>query len=144
MIALIQRVSHAEVSVQGETVARIGSGLLVLLGAETGDTRQSADRLLQKTLSYRIFADGERKMNLNVRQAAGSLLVVSQFTLAADTKKGLRPDFSRAAKPDDARALYDYFCAEAAKEIHTQTSIFGAEMLVSLANDGPATFWLQT
>ena len=87
MIALIQRVSHAEVSVQGETVARIGSGLLVLLGAETGDTRQSADRLLQKTLSYRIFADGERKMNLNVRQAAGSLLVVSQFTLAADTKR---------------------------------------------------------
>ena len=138
MIALIQRVSHAEVSVQGETVARIGSGLLVLLGAETGDTRQSADRLLQKTLSYRIFADGERKMNLNVRQAAGSLLVVSQFTLAADTKKGLRPDFSRAAQPDD------YFCAEAAKEIHTQTGIFGAEMLVSLANDGPATFWLQT
>ena len=143
MIALIQRVSQASVAVAGETVGAIQQGLLVLLGVEHGDTQAIADKLLHKVLHYRVFADDAQRMNLNVQQAGGQLLIVSQFTLAAHTQKGLRPDFAGAAKPDVARALYDYFCAQAAAQIATQTGVFAADMQVSLVNDGPVTFWLQ-
>lgn len=143
MIALIQRVRHAQVDVGSETVGKIGSGLLVLLGVERHDTDGTAQALLDKVLAYRVFSDREGKMNLNVQQADGSLLVVSQFTLAADTAKGLRPSFSKGAPPDEARRLYGLFCTHAAERITTATGRFGTEMQVSLCNDGPVTFWLQ-
>ena len=143
MIALIQRVRQASVAVQGETVGQIGGGLLVLLGVERDDTPEKADKLLRKVLAYRVFADEAQRMNLNVQQAGGQLLIVSQFTLAAHTQKGLRPDFAGAAKPDVARELYDYFCAQSAARIATQTGEFAADMQGSLVNDGPVTFWLQ-
>lgn len=143
MIALIQRVKWAKVEVENQTVGEIATGLLVLLGVEQGDDNAKADRLLDKVLHYRVFADEQGKMNLNVQQAAGSLLVVSQFTLAADTQKGLRPSFSRGASPDEAKRLYDYFHQQAATKLPTQTGQFAADMQVSLQNDGPVTFWLQ-
>lgn len=143
MIALIQRVKWAKVEVESRVVGEIATGLLVLLGVEQGDDQTQADRLLEKVINYRIFADQNGKMNLNVQQAGGSLLVVSQFTLAADTQKGLRPSFSRGANPTDAEALYRYFHQQAAAKIHTQTGQFAADMQVSLQNDGPVTFWLQ-
>lgn len=143
MIALIQRVKWAKVEVEQQIVGEIAHGLLVLLGVEQQDERHSADKLLEKVLNYRVFADENGKMNLNVQQAGGSLLVVSQFTLAADTQKGLRPSFSRGAAPAQAVELYDYFAAQAAQRIPTQTGQFAADMQVSLQNDGPVTFWLQ-
>ncbi|QIM62205.1 D-tyrosyl-tRNA(Tyr) deacylase [Pasteurellaceae bacterium Orientalotternb1] len=143
MISLIQRVKWAKVEVNNQIVGEIGSGLVVLLGVEQGDDQAKADKLLEKVLHYRIFADENGKMNLNVQQAGGSLLVVSQFTLAADTQKGLRPSFSRGANPADAEQLYHYFHQQAAQKIHTQTGQFAADMQVSLQNDGPVTFWLQ-
>lgn len=143
MIGLIQRVKWAKVEVENQTVGEIGAGLLVLLGVEQGDDTATADRLLDKVLHYRVFADDNGKMNLNVQQAGGSLLVVSQFTLAADTQKGLRPSFSRGASPADAERLYNYFHQQAARKILTQTGQFAADMQVSLQNDGPVTFWLQ-
>lgn len=143
MIALIQRVKQAKVEVENRTIGEIGSGLLVLLGVEKEDNQTKADKLLDKVLNYRIFSDENGKMNLNVQQAKGSLLVVSQFTLAADTQKGLRPSFSRGASPAEAERLYDYFCRQSAQKIHTQTGQFAADMQVSLQNDGPVTFWLQ-
>lgn len=143
MIALIQRVRHAAVAVGGETVGQIGGGLLVLLGIERHDNEAAADKLLDKVLAYRVFADEQGKMNRNVQQAGGALLVVSQFTLTADTASGLRPSFSKGAPPEQARALYDYFHRAAAERIDTATGRFGAEMQVSLQNDGPVTFWLQ-
>jgi D-tyrosyl-tRNA(Tyr) deacylase len=144
MIALIQRVLSASVKVAEETTGEIGPGLLVLLGVEKGDDRQKAQRLCDKVLGYRIFGDENDKMNLNVRQAGGSLLVVSQFTLAADTQKGMRPSFSGGAGPAEAEELYQAFvgcCRE--KGIVTETGRFAANMQVSLVNDGPVTFWLQ-
>ena len=136
MIALIQRVKWAKVEVEGNIVGQIPQGgLLVLLGVEQGDDRAKADKLLAKVLGYRIFADEQGKMNLNVQQAGGGLLVVSQFTLAADTQKGLRPSFSKGAAPDEAQ--------QAAQHIVTETGQFAADMQVSLQNDGPVTFWLQ-
>ena len=144
MIALIQRVKWAKVEVEGSIVGQIPQGgLLVLLGVEQGDDRAKADKLLAKVLGYRIFADEQGKMNLNVQQAGGGLLVVSQFTLAADTQKGLRPSFSKGAAPDEAETLYEYFHQQAAKHIVTETGQFAADMQVSLQNDGPVTFWLQ-
>ncbi|WGE80738.1 D-aminoacyl-tRNA deacylase [Actinobacillus equuli subsp. haemolyticus] len=143
MIGLIQRVKWAKVKVEGQTVGEIAHGLLVLLGVEQGDDQAKADKLLEKVLNYRVFSDEQGKMNLNVQQAGGSLLVVSQFTLAADTNKGLRPSFSRGAAPQEANALYEYFHQQAAQKIHTQTGQFAADMQVSLQNDGPVTFWLQ-
>lgn len=144
MKGLIQRVSHAQVIVDGEIVGAIDQGLLLLLGIEQADTEQKADKLLHKVLNYRIFADEQGKMNLSVKDIGGGLLVVSQFTLAADTKKGLRPSFSSAAHPTLAQDLYDYFVAQA-KQQHTQvaTGIFAADMKVSLCNDGPVTFMLE-
>ncbi|MBF0785967.1 D-tyrosyl-tRNA(Tyr) deacylase [Muribacter muris] len=143
MIALIQRVNWAKVEVDHQTIGEIGKGLLILLGVEQGDDTVKADRLLEKVLHYRLFSDAQGKMNLNVQQAGGSLLVVSQFTLAADTQKGLRPSFSKGANPADAERLYDYFHRQAAEQITTQTGQFAADMQVSLQNDGPVTFWLQ-
>lgn len=143
MIGLIQRVRHASVDVAGETVGKIDKGLLVFLGVEQHDTPATAQKLLDKILRYRVFGDEQGKMNLNVQQAGGSLLVVSQFTLTADTKSGNRPSFSSGASPDLARELYDYFCAQATTQIHTQTGQFAADMQVHLTNDGPVTFWLS-
>ncbi|EOI3410376.1 D-aminoacyl-tRNA deacylase [Cronobacter dublinensis] len=144
MIALIQRVTHASVRVGEEVTGEIGPGILVLLGVEKEDDEQKANRLCERVLGYRIFSDEQGKMNLNVQQAGGSVLVVSQFTLPADTEKGLRPSFSRGAPPEQAEALYDYFVSRCrATGIKTQTGRFAADMQVSLTNDGPVTFWLQ-
>ena len=144
MIALIQRALSASVTVSGETIGEIGPGLLILLGVEKGDDRQKAQRLCDRVLGYRIFSDEHGKMNLNVQQAGGSVLVVSQFTLAADTQKGMRPGFSGGAEPAAAEQLYAFFvdcCRD--KGIHTETGRFAADMQVALVNDGPVTFWLQ-
>ncbi|GAA03018.1 D-aminoacyl-tRNA deacylase [Photobacterium leiognathi] len=144
MIALIQRVSEASVTVDGHITGAIGKGLLVLLGVEKGDDEAKAKKLRDKVLGYRVFSDEDGKMNLNVQQAGGSVLVVSQFTLAADTKKGMRPGFSSGAAPTEAERLYEYFVEQCkAKEIQTETGIFAADMQVALNNDGPVTFWLQ-
>jgi D-tyrosyl-tRNA(Tyr) deacylase len=144
MIALIQRVSNAQVDVAGKTVAQIDGGLLVLLGVEQGDDEKKCKRLAERVLAYRIFADSQDKMNLNVQQVGGSLLVVSQFTLAAETKKGCRPGFSNGAQPQEAKRLYELFnenCRAAGSNV--ETGIFAADMQVSSTNDGPVTFWLQ-
>jgi len=144
MIALIQRVLNASVTVEGQTVGNIGPGLLVLLGVEQDDNEQKAERLCERVLGYRIFGDENDKMNLNVQQAGGSLLVVSQFTLVADTQKGMRPSFSRGAVPQEADRLYQYFVGQCQERgIETQTGEFAADMKVALVNDGPVTFWLQ-
>ena len=144
MIALIQRVSEAAVHVNGKLLGQISTGLLVLLAVEKGDTRQQADRLLERLLAYRVFADGEGRMNLDVRQAGGGLLLVPQFTLAANTRKGNRPSFTSAASPEEGERLFLYF-VERARDLWSsvETGMFGADMKVSLVNDGPVTFWLQ-
>ncbi len=144
MIALIQRVSRASVVVDNQTIGAIDKGLLVLLGVEQEDTREKMEKLATKVMSYRVFSDENGKMNLNLEQVGGSLLVVSQFTLAADTGRGLRPSFSGAGTPDQALALYEEFVAFCrAKGVHTETGQFGADMQVSFVNDGPVTFNLQ-
>ena len=143
MIALIQRVAHAKVEVSQQTIGNINKGLLVFLGVEKEDNETKANKLLEKVLAYRVFPDENGKMNLNICQAGGALLVVSQFTLAADTQKGLRPNFSTAATPDMAQKLYTYFTQQATQRITTQTGEFAAHMQVSLQNDGPVTFLLQ-
>ena len=140
MIAVLQRVSEASVRVDGEVIGQIGAGLLVLLCAEKGDTEAVADKMLAKMLKLRIFGDGAGKMNMSVQDVAGGLLVVSQFTLAADVSSGTRPGFSGAAAPDDARSLYDHFVAQAQKDHPVvQTGRFAADMKVALINDGPIT-----
>ena len=145
MKALLQRVRQAHVDVGGETVGAIGPGLLVLLCAEPGDTPAVAERLLAKILKLRIFADAAGKMNRSLQDVAGGLLLVSQFTLAADTRTGNRPGFSSAAAPEDGRRLYEHFAASlAAQGIPVQTGSFGADMKVRLTNDGPVTIWLDT
>ncbi len=144
MIGLLQRVSEASVNVDGDCVGRIGGGLLVLLCAERGDTQKEADALLNKLLAYRVFYDDAGKMNLNVAQVGGGLLLVPQFTLAADTRSGTRPSFTPAAPPQQARELFDYTVERArAQHPHVETGRFGADMKVALVNDGPVTFWLQ-
>lgn len=143
MIALIQRVTQANVDIAGETVGAINQGLLVLLGVEKDDNEQKAKRLCEKVCGYRIFSDENDKMNLNVQQAGGSLLVVSQFTLAAETQKGMRPGFSNGA-PELAKNLYHYFIEQCQLQgLETQTGQFAADMQITLTNDGPVTFWLQ-
>ncbi|ALR92970.1 MULTISPECIES: D-aminoacyl-tRNA deacylase [Vibrio] len=143
MIALIQRVSEAAVRVDGEVVGEIDRGLLVLLGVEKDDDEAKAKRLMERVTTYRVFEDDEGKMNLNVKQVEGKVLVVSQFTLPADTKKGTRAGFSRGAHPVDAERLYDYFSDLCEEVLPTQRGRFAADMKVSLVNDGPVTFWLQ-
>ena len=145
MKLLVQRVLEASVEVNGKTVGKIGQGLLVFLGVEKGDESKQADYLANKLVNLRIFEDADGKMNLNVQQAGGSLLVVSQFTLAAETDKGLRPSFSNGGAPALAERLYDHFVARSvASGIPTQSGRFAADMQVSLLNDGPVTFLLQT
>jgi D-tyrosyl-tRNA(Tyr) deacylase len=144
MIALLQRVSEAAVRVNGRQIGAIGQGILALIGVERNDSESEADRLLQRVLAYRIFPDAEGRMNLDVRQAGGGLLLVPQFTLAANTRKGNRPSFTSAAEPAEGQRLFDYFSARASGAIQPlATGRFGADMQVSLVNDGPVTFWLQ-
>jgi D-tyrosyl-tRNA(Tyr) deacylase len=143
LIALIQRVSSAAVRIDGEEVAEIGKGVLALIGVERGDGGAEAERLAERVLAYRIFADAQGKMNLSLKEIAGELLAVPQFTLAADTNSGLRPSFSSAASPADGEALFTRFAEKAADTVHVATGRFGADMQVSLVNDGPVTFWLQ-
>lgn len=143
MIALIQRVTQAKVEVGGEVVGQIGKGLLVLLGVEKDDDRAKADKLAEKVLNYRVFSDADDKMNLNVQQVAGEVLVVSQFTLVADTQKGLRPSFSKGATPSLANELYEYFAQKCGEKVEVECGRFAADMQVSLTNNGPVTFWLQ-
>jgi D-aminoacyl-tRNA deacylase len=144
MIGLLQRVASAAVEAGGREIARIGAGLLVLVGVERGDDETTADRLLERLVSYRVFADPEGRMNLSVTDAGGSLLLVPQFTLAADTAKGLRPGFSRAAVPAEAERLFGYMAKRAENRLPgAQSCRFGAHMRVSLVNDGPVTFWIR-
>jgi len=143
MKALIQRVSHAKVEVDGNEVGACQRGLLVLLGVEKDDDEARLDRLLDKLLRYRVFPDAEGRMNLSVKDIQGELLIVSQFTLAADTRKGTRPGFSSAAPPAEAERLYELFCQRAGAELTVATGQFGADMQVSLLNDGPVTFMLE-
>jgi D-tyrosyl-tRNA(Tyr) deacylase len=144
MIGLLQRASEGRVSVDGQVIGEIGAGLVVLLGVVRGDDQAVADRLLERILNYRVFADEAGRMNLSVRDIRGGLLLVPQFTLAAQTQRGNRPGFSSAADPADARALYDYVLA-CARSLHPLVAggRFGAHMQVSLINDGPVTFWLE-
>ncbi|HWV63513.1 MAG TPA: D-aminoacyl-tRNA deacylase [Oxalicibacterium sp.] len=144
MIALLQRVTQASVTVDGNTIGAIGAGLMVLLCAERGDGEKEADALLNKLLGYRVFADDAGKMNRSVADVQGGLLLVPQFTLAADTQSGTRPSFTPAAAPETARRLFDYFVdAARGRHAHVATGEFGADMQVALVNDGPVTFWLQ-
>jgi D-aminoacyl-tRNA deacylase len=145
VIALIQRVTGASVRVDSETVGAIGPGLLALVAVEAADTPAAADRTLERLLGYRVFPDAEGRMNLSLRDTGGGLLLVPQFTLAADTRKGMRPSFSSAASPELGQALFQRLL-EAARAVHPQVAAgrFGADMQVALVNDGPVTFWLQT
>ena len=144
MIGLLQRVTTAAIEIDGHETARIGPGLLVLVAVERDDTEAEGERLLERLLNYRVFADAEGRMNLSVTDTAGGLLLVPQFTLAADTKKGLRPGFSTAAPPDEGRRLFEAFLGLARQRFPgAQAGQFGAHMRVSLVNDGPVTFWIQ-
>lgn len=144
MIALLQRVTRAGVEIDGKVTASIGRGLLVLLGVQHGDTESTGDRLLERVLGYRVFADAQGRMNLNVAQAGGGVLLVPQFTLAADTANGMRPGFSTAAAPAEGERLFDYLVARlGATYGQAAFGSFGADMQVSLVNDGPVTFWLE-
>ena len=144
MIGLLQRVSRSSVSVDGEVIGSIGAGLMVLIGIERGDSEAQADRLLERLLGYRVFADAEGKMNLSLRDINGGLLLVPQFTLPADTRKGTRPSFTPAAAPDEGRRLFSYLLENAHRH-HPEVASgrFAADMEVALVNDGPVTFWLQ-
>ena len=144
MIGLLQRITDARVEVNGETIGAVGRGLLVLVGIQKGDNESTADRLLERLLSYRVFPDDKGKMNLNLVDIEGGLLLVPQFTLAADTHKGTRPSFSSAAEPELSRQLFDYLLQSAqAKHSPVGSGKFGADMAVTLTNDGPVTFWLE-
>jgi D-aminoacyl-tRNA deacylase len=144
MIALIQRVSEARVEVDGRTVGAIGAGLLALVAVEPGDGEAQVQRIAERLLGYRVFADGEGRMNLSLAQTGGGLLLVSQFTLAADTAKGMRPSFTTAATPADGERWFERL-VETCRGLHprVETGRFGAHMHVGLVNDGPVTFWLQ-
>lgn len=145
MIGLLQRVSSAQVSVAGEQCAAIATGLLVFIGVEKQDKPACATRLLERVLNYRVFPDAAGKMNNSLRDIRGGLLLVPQFTLAADTQKGLRPSFSPAAAPEQGQALFAYLLEQAqACYSPVASGIFGAAMQVQLTNDGPVTFWLQS
>jgi D-tyrosyl-tRNA(Tyr) deacylase len=144
MIALIQRVSAAHVEVEGTTIAAIGAGILALVAVQPGDGEAQAERLLERMLGYRVFPDAEGRMNLSLAETGGDLLLVSQFTLAADTRKGMRPGFSTAAAPAEAERWFNRL-VDLAKSRHPRVEIgrFGAHMRLHLVNDGPVTFWLE-
>lgn len=144
VIAVIQRVTRAEVTVAGESVGKIDRGILALIAIERGDTEAQAVRLAERILGYRIFGDAEDKMNLNVTDVSGGVLLVSQFTLAADTRKGMRPSFTPAADPETGKRLFDYFVEKVrARHSPVETGRFGANMQIELVNDGPVTFTLN-
>jgi len=144
VIALLQRVSAARVEAAGEVVGAIGCGLLVLVGVEKGDDEVSARRLVERVVGYRVFADAQGRMNLSLRDVDGELLLVPQFTLVADTRKGARASFSRAAPPEQGRHLFELLVEQARRQgMPVATGIFGADMRVTLINEGPVTFWLQ-
>ena len=144
MIGLLQRVTEASVSINKQTVGDIDKGLLVLVGIEKNDSEAQADRLLERLLGYRVFPDAEDKMNLSLTDINGGLLLVPQFTLAADTQKGKRPSFSSAASPERSQELFQYL-VKRAQAVYSDVAMgrFGADMQVSLTNDGPVTFWLE-
>ena len=144
MIGLLQRVNEARVEIAGETVAAIGRGLLVLIGVQREDGEAQANRLLERLLGYRVFADEQGRMNRSLRDIGGDLLLVPQFTLPADTHSGTRPGFSSAAPPEQGRRLFSFLEQQArAAYAHVQNGRFGADMQVALVNDGPVTFWLE-
>ncbi|KAB7627252.1 D-aminoacyl-tRNA deacylase [Alkalilimnicola sp. S0819] len=144
MIALLQRVSEARVAVAGDTVAAIGPGLLVLIGVQRHDTPEQASRLLERLLGYRVFADERGRMNRSLREVGGELLLVPQFTLAADTTRGRRPSFTPAAPPAQGQELFEQLLALAREQLgEVGAGVFGADMQLSLCNDGPVTFWLE-
>ena len=144
MIGLLQRVRQAQIDIGGERVASIGAGLLVLVGVQHADNEATADRLLERLLGYRVFADADGKMNLNIKQTAGELLLVPQFTLAADTRSGMRPGFSTAATPAEGQQLFTYLLEQARlQQLPVASGQFGEDMQVSLVNNGPVTFWLE-
>lgn len=145
MIGLLQRVTHAEVAVGGEIVGQVRRGLLVLVAVHRDDTDKDVARLAERLLGYRVFPDDEGRMNRSVRDISGGLLLVPQFTLTADTKKGTRASFTRGAAPDKASACFDKLVTACRQDLETvETGVFGADMQVSLTNDGPVTFWLDT
>lgn len=145
MKALLQRVQHASVQVDGEMVGAIGQGMLVLLGIEPADDISAVEKMIDRVINYRIFADENDKMNLSLKEVSGELLLVSQFTLAADTTRGRRPSFTSAAPPDQAEPLYNYALNYAQQQgVITKPGLFGGDMKVSLLNDGPVTFWLES
>jgi D-aminoacyl-tRNA deacylase len=144
VIGLLQRVSQAQVVVAGTTIAAIGTGLLVLVGVQRGDGAGQADRLLERLLGYRVFPDATGRMNLSVRDVQGDVLLVPQFTLAADTRQGMRAGFSTAVEPEEARRWFEYLALQARLQYaRVQAGSFGADMQVGLVNDGPVTFWLE-
>lgn len=144
MIGLLQRVRQAQVEVDGTCIGRIGVGLMVLVGVQADDGEAQADRLLERLLAYRVFPDAGGRMNRSLRDIGGGLLLVPQFTLAADTRKGLRPGFSTAAEPARASRLFDHLVDRArASHVEVASGRFGADMQVGLTNDGPVTFWLE-
>jgi len=144
MLALIQRVSSSIVEVDDTTIGKIEQGITALIGIEKGDSQSDARRLVERILGYRIFSDIDGKMNLSVQDINGGVLLVPQFTLAADTSKGMRPSFSSAGTPDFSRQMFDYFCSYSAEQYpKIETGSFGADMQVTLCNDGPVTFLLQ-
>ncbi|NIN61284.1 MAG: D-tyrosyl-tRNA(Tyr) deacylase [Gammaproteobacteria bacterium] len=145
MIGLLQRVSHASVSVEGSLIGKIDRGLVVFVGIEKTDSEANADRLLQRLLGYRVFADKQNRMNLSLLDVYGGLLLIPQFTLPADTRKGMRPSFSNAASPEFGKRLFDYLLEKASESYElVEAGQFAANMQVTLTNDGPVTFWLQT
>lgn len=145
MIGLLQRVSHASVSIEGSLIGKIDRGLVVFVGIEKNDSEANADRLLQRLLGYRVFADKQNKMNLSLLDVHGGLLLIPQFTLPADTRKGMRPSFSSAASPEFGKRLFDYLLEKASETYElVEAGQFAADMQVTLTNDGPVTFWLQT
>jgi D-aminoacyl-tRNA deacylase len=144
MIGLLQRVTHASVTINGVHTASINTGLLVFVGIEKNDSDQQAKRLFEKLIAYRVFPDNQDKMNLSLAAIKGGLLLVPQFTLAANTQKGLRPSFSNAAPPEEGKKLFDFLINHARQQFtNVETGVFGADMQVNLTNDGPVTFWLQ-
>ncbi len=143
MRAVVQRVSHAQVKVDGKVVGKIEKGYLVLLGVKEGDTTKEADFLANKVVNLRVFEDENDKMNLSIKDVGGEMLIVSQFTLYGDASHGNRPSFIEAARPEEANSLYEYFCEKVGQEVHVEKGVFQAEMKVELLNDGPVTILLE-
>lgn len=143
MRAVVQRVSHAQVKVDGKVVGKIEKGYLVLLGVKEGDTTKEADFLANKVVNLRVFEDENDKMNLSIKDVGGEMLIVSQFTLYGDASHGNRPSFTEAARPEEANSLYEYFCEKVGQEVHVEKGVFQAEMKVELLNDGPVTILLE-